>query len=962
MERWQQIEEIFHQALQHDPARREAYLRQACGRDAALRGEIAGLLAHHEQSAGFEPWAAAAAAQLIDSSASLQPGQSLGPYRIESFIAAGGMGEVYRATDTRLNREVAIKVCGGRFSDRFEREARLVASMNHPNICQLYDVGPNYLVMELIVGPTLADRINQSALPLQESLPIARQIAEGIESAHEKGRIHRDLKPANIKITPEGVVKLLDFGLAKAAEETATPGDPAGSPTVTISATRPGIILGTASYMSPEQAAGKPVDKRSDIWSFGVVLYEMLTGQRGYEAGDVSDTLAAVLTRDVNWKALSTDVPPRLLALLRDCLVRDPKQRLRDIGDARRVLDQVIAGVPDPAAGIASAQSQTRPSSARALPWGVAAVALAVAAALTFVHFREAPATQQRVRFQVRAPEKSPIAAFALSPDGRYLAFSTGDPYSGLTGAKSKLWLRPIDSLDARAVPGTEGTSVLPDQFFWSPDSEFIGFVTQDGKLKKVSVNGGPPQTLSGVTPMTRGAWGRDGIILLVRGPGAPIQRVPEVGGTLVDVTKKIDGQSRFQPQFLPDGRHFLYYVTRVSAEANGVYVASLEDDVQAKRLLSDSTVTKYVPSEAPGRSGYLLFVRETTLMAQPFDVDTVRLKGQMFPVVESVGRFSVSQNGALAYMAGSPMSRQELLWVDRNGRQLGAAAAVAAEYRSVRLSADERSIAFDRNEEGNSDVWALDLVRGVPSRITFDPAPDRLPVWSPDGRRILWSRRILGSSGSGNMDLYIKGASGTGRDEKLITTDTTLAWPIDWSRDGKLVLYQRQGDTTGFDLWMAPQSTGASGEAQKSFPYLASPFNEGYGVFSPDGHWIAYESDESGRPEVYVQGFPLTNQKVRISTGGGTDAAWSKNGELFYLTADRNLVAVPYRATVTTFEPGAGKVLFPVPGNVIHRSYAVSGDGRRFLVGKPVDESISEPITWVLNWLDEPKQRVPSK
>src|SRR5262249_9773471 len=303
MERSQQIEEIFHEALQRDHAQREAYLRQACGSDAALRGEIAGLLAHHEQSAGFEPWAAAAAAQLIDSSASLQPGQSLGPYRIESFIAAGGMGEVYRATDTRLNREVAIKACGGRFSDRFEREARLVASMNHPNICQLYDVGPNYLVMELVLGPTLADRINQSALPLQECLPIARQIAEGIESAHEKGRIHRDLKPANIKITPEGVVKLLDFGLAKATGETATAGDPAGSPAVTISDTQPGIILGTASYMSPEQAAGKPVDKRSDIWSFGVVLYEMLTGRRGYEAGNVPETLVAVLTRDVDWKA-----------------------------------------------------------------------------------------------------------------------------------------------------------------------------------------------------------------------------------------------------------------------------------------------------------------------------------------------------------------------------------------------------------------------------------------------------------------------------------------------------------------------------------------------------------------------------------------------------------------------------------------------------------------------------------
>jgi hypothetical protein len=681
----------------------------------------------------------------------------------------------------------------------------------------------------------------------------------------------------------------------------------------------------------------------------------MLTGRRGYEAEDVSDTLAAVLTRDVDWNALPPDVPPRLLGLLRDCLVRDPKQRLRDIGDARRVLDQIIAGVPDPTAVITSAQSQTRPSGARVLPWGVAAVALAGGAALAFVHLREPRPIHQSVRFQVQAPEKSSIGAFALSPDGRYLAFATG--YSVPQGGINKLWLRPIHSLDWRAVPGSEGAALQQDQLFWSPDSEFIGFVTQDAKLKKVSVNGGPPQTLvSGVTPITRGAWARDGTILLVRGPGAPIQRVPDIGGALVDVTK-IDGRSRFQPHFLPDGRHILYYVPGVSSEVNGIYVASLEDDAQAKRVLPDSTAAEYVPSDVPGRSGYLLFVRETTLMAQPFDADTVTLTGQMFPVAESVGRFSVSQNGALAYMAGGPTFRQELLWVDRSGRQLGVAAA-AAEYRSVRLSPDEKSIAFDRNEEANIDVWVLDLVRGVPSRITFDPAVDNLPIWSPDGRRILWPSRR-----SGNFDLYIKAASGTGQDEKLIAMGTTNGWATDWSRDGKFVLYQRPGDKTGQDLWIAPQSTGASGEPQKPFPYLASPFNEGNGVFSPDGHWIAYESDESGRPEVYVQGFPLTNQKVRISTVGGTDAAWSKNGgELFYLAADRNLMAVPYRATVTTFEPSAGKVLFRVPGNVVRRSYAVSGDGRRFLIGKPVDENISEPITMVLNWVGELKARVPTK
>jgi hypothetical protein len=900
----------------------------------------------------------------------LASGSRLGPYDILAPLGAGGMGEVYRARDTKLGRDVALKVLPDSLAHdperlaRFEREAHLLAALNHPSIAHIHgfedSTSTPALVMELVDGPTLADRIAQGPIPLDEALPIAKQIAEALEAAHEQGVIHRDLKPANIKVRADGTVKVLDFGLAKAFDPTASSGAGATmSPTLSIHATQGGIILGTAAYMAPEQARGKSVDKRADIWAFGCVLFEMLTGKRAFDGEDVSETLAAVLTRDVDWKALPTDVPPRLRALLRDCLVRDPKQRLRDIGDARRVLDQIIAGAPEPAAVIASAQSQTRPSGARALPWGVAAIALAAAAALAFVHFREAPPTQQRVRFQISAPEKSPIGLFALSPDGRYLAFAPGGAVAGVQGESRKLWLRPIDSLAARALPGTEGTAFAQeDQVFWSPGSEFIGFVTLDGKLKKVSVNGGPPQTLvSSVSSFTRGTWGKDGIILLVS-PGTPIQRVPDIGGVVADVTKKVNGPLPFQPHFLPDGRHFLYYVLGGSSEVNGIYVASLEDDAQAKRVLPDSTAAQYVPSDVPGRSGYLLFVRGTTLMAQPFDADTVTLTGQMFPVAESVGRFSVSQTGALAYMAGGPQSgRQELLWVDRSGQQLGVAAA-AANYSGVRLSPDEKSIAFSRADEANVDVWVLDLVRSVPSRITFDPAVDNLPIWSPDGRRILWSSRR-----SGNYDLYIKAASGTGQEEKLITMGTATGWATDWSRDGKLVLYERPGEKTGEDLWIAPQSTGASGEPQKPFPYLASPFNERNGVFSPDGHWIAYESDESGRPEVYVQAFPLTNQKGRISTGGGTDAAWSKNGgELFYLAADQNLMAVPYRATVSTFEPGAGKVLFAVPGNVIRRSYAVTGDGRRFLIGKPVEESINEPITLVLNWREELKRLVPAK
>src|SRR5262245_23516565 len=495
MERSQQIEEMFHEALQRDQAQREADLRQACGSDAALRSEIASLLANHEQSAGFEPWASAAAAQLIDSPASLLPGQSLGPYRIESFLAAGGMGEVYRATDTRLNREVAIKVCAGRFSERFEREARLVASMNHPNICQLYDVGLNYLVMELVEGSTLADRISQGALPLQESLPIARQIAEGLEAAHEKGRIHRDLKPANIKITPESVVKLLDFGLAKAAEEPATLHDSADSPTLTISATRPGIILGTASYMSPEQAAGKPVDKRSDIWSFGVVLWEMLTGKRLFEGETVSHAIAEVLRAEIDFDKLPASTPAAIRDLLHRCLERDVKTRLRDIGEARIAIHKYLA---NPAIA-PEVNVHSRWPARFAMVASVAAVALlAVFGTLAFVHFRERKTGRDVVRFQFTLPEKLTSARnLAVSPDGKRVTFAA----LGADGVP-RLWIHSFDSLDSSPLTGTEGVP-LYGYPFWSWDSRFVVFqsvVGSGGKLKKVEVSGGPPQTICDVS------------------------------------------------------------------------------------------------------------------------------------------------------------------------------------------------------------------------------------------------------------------------------------------------------------------------------------------------------------------------------------------------------------------------------------------------------------------------------
>jgi Tol biopolymer transport system component len=880
------------------------------------------------------------------------------------------MGEVYRARDSRLKRQVALKVLPTSFASdedrlaRFRREAEVLATLNHPHIAQIYGLEKNHegtaLVMELVEGEDLSERIARGAIPLDEALPIARQIAEALEAAHEQGIIHRDLKPANIKVRADGTVKVLDFGLAKALESN-TPSAASGgsiSPTITSPAqmTGIGVILGTAAYMSPEQARGRVVDKRADIWAFGCVVFEMLTGTRAFSGEDVSETLAAVIKSDADWAAMPPEVPRRMVALLNDCLVRDPKQRLRDIGDARRLLEQIMAGVADAATAVASSPSHTPPLVSRALPWAVAVVALTAATALAIVHFRETPRPRQSARFQVHAPESAPINGFMLSPDGRYIAFSTGGGF-GMQTAGTKLWLRRIDSLEMHNVTGSEEIGAFADQFFWSPDSEFIAFVTQDGKLKRISVQGGPAQTLaSGLSQVTRGVWGHDGFILILPGLGAPIQRVPDSGGAPVDITVRLQAMLS-APNLLPDGRHLLYSVFGMRVEANGIHVVSLEDGVKPTRLLADGTAAKYVRSEVPGPRGYVLFVRDTTLMVQPFDVDTLTLTGQRLPVAEPVGRFSVSQNGTLAHMAGGPPSvRQELLWVDRSGKPL-AVAAPASDYRNLKLSPDEKSIVFDRNDQTNSDVWILDLVRGVPSRVTFDTAADNLAIWSFDGRRILWPSRRGGS-----FDLYTKAASGAGNDEKLVTMGTPTGWGSDWSRDGQFVLFQRPGENTGQDLWIAPQGANASTESKKPFAYLATPFNEGNGVFSSDGRWIAYESDESGRPEVYVQSFPLTNQKVRISSGGGSDAAWSTAGELFYLAADRSLMAVPYRATATTFEPGASKALFPIPGNIVRRSYAVSADGRRFLIGKPVSEDRSEPITVVLNWIDELKPRLLSK
>jgi eukaryotic-like serine/threonine-protein kinase len=859
----------------------------------------------------------------------LSAGTRLGPYEIIAPLGAGGMGEVYRASDPRLHREVAIKIAAVQFSERFEREARVVAALNHPNICHIYDVGPNYLVMELVEGPTLGERIKQGAMPLDETLDIARQIVAALEAAHERGIVHRDFKPGNVKIRPDGTVKVLDFGLAKMVEDTKTGGSPESSPTVTLEQlTRVGVVLGTAGYMAPEQARGKPVDKRADIWAFGVVLYEMLAGERLFQGETVSDSLAAVLKAEPEWDR----VPAKAERLLRRCLEKDPKRRLRDIGDAWPLLEDAPA-------------TQPAPRGWPWLGWAVAALLAAAGLPLAFVHFREKPRVAEPVRFQIPLPAGS--GQFGLSPDGRWLAFM-------VQGAQGRaLWLRALDSLESRPLPGTAD---IGRTFFWSPDSRSIAFGA-GGKLKKLGIFGGFPQTICDIDLSSGGvggAWNSDGVIIFGGDPSG-IMRVSAAGGVATPLTAPRGNFHAF-PSFLPDGRHFVY----LSASTDpGIFLGSLDakpEQQSSKRLLATLHSPVYAPSP-DAAWGYLLFLHEGTLMAQGFDTRRLELRGEPVPVAERLGKFlllgffSASANDVLAYRSGAPFALARPTWFDRQGKALGTSAE-AGTYVNLALSPDGKRVATARIEATGDavgqDIWLLDFARGGSTRFTFGPGPAMWPVWSPDGARIVFQ----------TLDgLYLKPASGAGKEEPLLKTKAPI-FPDDWSRDGRFLLYSAIDPKTGYDLWVLPDLGGASGD-RKATPFLQTQFNERYGQFSPDSHWIAYVSDESGRPEVYVRPFPASSNggaKVKVSQEGGSQPRWRKDGkELFYLSPDGKLMAVEVVATGPVLQTGIPKPLFQVPAsspiNDDAFSWDVAADGKRFLINTMAVAPAAEPVTVVLNW-----------
>ncbi len=871
-------------------------------------------------------------------------GRTLAHYQVLEKLGQGGMGEVYRARDTKLARDVALKFLPEAFARdperlaRFEREARVLASLNHTNIAAIYGFenvdGVPFLVLEYVPGPTLAELVAKGPVTHDTSLAICNHVSRALEAAHEKGIVHRDLKPANVKVTPEDKVKVLDFGLAKALVEEPS-GDAAHSPTMSALATRAGTILGTAAYMSPEQVRGKPLDKRADIWAFGCLLYELLTGQQAYGGETISDTMVAILSREPDWAALPADVGPGVVRLLRRCLERDRDRRLRDIGDSQIFLE-------DRSLPVAAHKEVSEPRPSRSgWSWLVAAVTTVALLALAVIHFRERPPAAPTTRFQVPPPDKSTSNDYpSISPDGRRLAFVA------TVEGKSLLWVRPLESLAAQPLVGTE-EATFP---FWSPDSRFLAFFAQN-KLKKVDVTGGPPQTLCNAEGTGRGGtWNRDGTIVFGAGARDRLRRVPAAGGAPAPITT-LDSQTELShrwPQFLPDGRHFLYWLYTTDREKSAVVLATLDDKPDSKdrkRLLARGSLTVY-------SAGHMLFEREETLMAQLFDASRLEFRGEPFPVAQQVGQqvgsqgwwaFSASPDGTLAYRTGGG-AKSQLAWFDRAGKELGRLGQ-PEEQTNPRLSPDQKRVAVGRREsQAAPDIWLLDLTRETSTRFTFHPAIDGFPLWSPDGGRI-----VFASGREGPYNLYQKVSSGAANEEPLLKSNETKN-PTDWSSDGRFLLYQAIGAKTAYDLWALP----LDGD-RKPFPVLQTEFSETLGQFSPDGRWIAYQSTESGTAHVYVQGFPKSGGKFQVSTTGGGRPRWRRDGkELYYLSTDRKMMAVDVKATAATFEVGRPRELFQTRAATtpfyIH-NYDVAADGQRFLINTALEAEGPPPMTVVMNW-----------
>ena len=945
-------------------------------------------------------------------------GQTISHYHITEKLGEGGMGVVYKAEDTKLKRPVALKFLAahllndGEVRARFTREAEAAAALNHPHICHVYEIdeveGKTFIAMAFIEGQGLDKKIEAGPLKLKTALDIAIQAAKGLQAAHGKGIVHRDTKPANLMVGPDGHVTIMDFGLAQLTDRSKL--------------TRTDETMGTVTYMSPEQTYGMELDHRTDIWSLGVVIYEMVSGQQPFKGHYDKAVMYSITNEEPEpMTALRTGVPMELELLVNKCLAKEANRRYQSTADvvvdletlsdkltsgksttlAPRAASQTVMTQPPPAeadrpgseshplvryhviedldsrgdsvvyraedtqlkrsvtinvmpeSAAREAERRMRTKDRALLAGGfLLVVAVAVASILAAVHFGEAPVYERVVRFSVPTPEGG-RGPFTVSPDGRHIAFSL------ITAGRIELWVRPLDSLEARALPGAQD-AWLP---FWSPDSTQIGFFSE-GKLKKIAIAGGPPQTLSDAADPWGGTWNSEGEILFAPGRNGVLHRVSERGGVSAPVTTfdVAEGQGIYShPRFLPDGRHFLYLHSSAGTKT-GTYLASL-DSKEVRRLLADDTQVEYAPG-SPGQKGHLLFVREGTLVAQPFDAGSLQMAGDLFPVMEQVrvsqtgiGRFSVSEDGVLVVVGGEDSETFQMVWVDRSGSRLGLLGK-PAEYSNPALSPDENKLAVGILDPRTRtrDLWVFDLIRGTSSRLTFDPADDLNPLWSPDGTRIVFT-----SLRKGQRDIYQKPASGAGETELVFESGEPKSVE-DWSPDGQFVVYNHTGR---FDLLALPMT----GE-RTPIPLFTEGFAEHQGRLSPNGRWIAYSSVESGSSEIYVQSFPpawegeeaVGRGKWQISTNGGTQAAWRRDGkELFYLedgyVEDGKMMAVDVRTDSGVFEAGVPRTLFQAPplsrrGRRNH--YVVSADGQRFLFNALVEEERESSLTVVLNWLEQ--------
>jgi len=862
---------------------------------------------------------------------SLTPGTRLGPYEIASALGAGGMGEVYRARDTRLERTVAIKVLPAHLASdperrqRFEREARAISSLNHPHICTIHDIGSqdgvDFIVLEYLEGETLEARLRKGPLPMAEALRCAVQVAAGLDGAHRRGVVHRDLKPGNIMLTASGA-KLLDFGLAKVG-----PAVSAGAATETAPLTAAGAVFGTFQYMAPEQLEGKEADARTDIFAFGAVLYEMLAGRRAFEASSPASLIAAILDREPPALSVSQPLlPPLLDRVVRKCLAKDPDARWQSARDLR---DELLWTTETPAASAVPASAAKGSRRREVAAWGIAAAAVIAAAVLAVLWQPGRAPAARRIELSLLPVDGTSVRFVSLSPDGERLVVAASD-----RSDRRRLYVRPLATGTAQPLAGTEGAETP----FWSPDGRFIGFFA-GGKLWKVEATGGTPQTICAAAGDPAGAtWNAEGVILFGASQG-PIRRVSAAGGEPQAVTRiESQGVARHcWPWFLPDNKHFFYFESVSTGQAKNAIYAGTLDSRETVRLVDADANMAFA-------SGHLLFVRERELLAQPFDTATMRLSGDAVRVAQrtefwppaAYATFSVSSTGVLCY-DGQPRRRQ-LVWYDAAGRKLGDVSTPAEYVPDFRMSPDGRQVAARRlDDRGRSQVWIIDLQRGTGSPL----GAGGFPLWSPDGRRIvhMWNPE-------GPEDFYVRSASGEGKDEPVYRSEVLHKHGHDWSRDGRFLLYE-----TNDALWALPM------EQQPRKPMKVLDGEVIQAQFSPDGKWIAYAAADSGRWEVYLRPFPGPGGRTQVSTRGGYQPRWRGDGrEIFFLDDEGALEAAEVKLSPSHAEPGAPKVLFrPLLAQRVRsaalREYDVTSDGQRFLVLVPAAESMQFPLTVVLDW-----------